>query len=247
MKIILLGTGGYYPNRHRHTACLMIPEVGVVLDAGTAAFKLRDHLVTEELDIYLTHAHLDHVFGLTCLLGMFEDKIPFPIRVHGEREKLHTVQQHLFNEQLFPVPPPCEMLELRPHEELRSGGKLSWFPLLRHPGGSIGYRLEWPGHSLAYVTDTIACADADYVDQIRNVDLLIHEANFNDTEREMADLTGHCCVTDAARVAAAAGAQRLLLVHHNALRDFDEPLELSGALKVFPEIQVGYDDMAIDF
>ena len=50
MKLILLGTTGYHPNNRRHTACLMLPEVGVVLDAGTAMFRVRDYLTTKHLD-----------------------------------------------------------------------------------------------------------------------------------------------------------------------------------------------------
>lgn len=65
MKLVLLGTTGYHPNRRRHTACMFLPEVGVVLDAGTGMFRVRDHLATSHLDIFLTHAHLDHVVGLT--------------------------------------------------------------------------------------------------------------------------------------------------------------------------------------
>ena len=43
------------------------------------------------------------------------------------------------------------------------------FPL-DHPGGSIGLRLDWPGHSMAYVTDTTATVDAQYIEAIRGVD-----------------------------------------------------------------------------
>ena len=61
MKLHLLGTAGYHPTQRRHTACLMLPEVGLVLDAGTAMFRIRDLIQTRHLDIFLTHTHLDHV------------------------------------------------------------------------------------------------------------------------------------------------------------------------------------------
>ena len=70
MKLQLLGTAGYHPNDQRQTACLMLPEVGVVLDAGTAFYRVRDYLCTDELDIFLTHAHLDHVVGITYLFDV---------------------------------------------------------------------------------------------------------------------------------------------------------------------------------
>ncbi|HOT62947.1 MAG TPA: hypothetical protein PLU93_08795, partial [Treponemataceae bacterium] len=46
-------------------------------------------------------------------------------------------------------------------EPLPAGGQLTHFPLA-HQGGSRGFRLDWPGHSMAYVTDTTATPDADY-------------------------------------------------------------------------------------
>ncbi len=55
MKLHLLGTTGYHPNNIRHTACFMIPEAGLVFDAGRL-FRLRPLLQGDELDVYLTHA-----------------------------------------------------------------------------------------------------------------------------------------------------------------------------------------------
>ena len=75
MKLVLLGTGGYYANDRRHTACLMLPEVGVVLDAGSGMFRIRDYLATDRLDIFLTHAHLDHVIGLTYLIDVLSPEV----------------------------------------------------------------------------------------------------------------------------------------------------------------------------
>ena len=74
MKLVLLGTTGYHPNDERQTACFMLPEQGIVLDAGTAMYRVRDQLVTPELDIFLTHAHLDHIVGLTFLFDVIYDK-----------------------------------------------------------------------------------------------------------------------------------------------------------------------------
>ena len=70
MKLILLGTGGYFPTSRRHTACLMLPEMGVVLDAGSGMCQIGKHLQTEQLDIFLSHAHLDHISGLTYLVNL---------------------------------------------------------------------------------------------------------------------------------------------------------------------------------
>src|SRR5262245_16564934 len=106
MKLHLLGTTGYHPNARRHTACLMIPEIGLVLDAGTGFFRVRDWLQTSELDIFLTHAHLDHVFGLTFMFDTVNGTGLKTARVHGEARHLRGVQEHLFSEPLFPAMPP---------------------------------------------------------------------------------------------------------------------------------------------
>ena len=34
MRIVFLGTGGYYTNDRRHTPGILLPDVGVLLDAG---------------------------------------------------------------------------------------------------------------------------------------------------------------------------------------------------------------------
>ena len=81
MKLIALGTAGYHPTERRQTACFLLPELGIVLDAGTGMFRLRERLATTQLDIYLTHAHLDHVAGLTFLLDVFNGKPMERVRV----------------------------------------------------------------------------------------------------------------------------------------------------------------------
>src|SRR5437762_9804734 len=184
MRILLLGTSGYHPCERRHTACLMLPQAGIVLDAGTGFFRVRKHLQTPTLDILLTHAHLDHVAGLTYLLSTTAEKPLERITVHGKAEKLAAVREHLLNEKIFPAALPCQWQPL-PDGPISLGGvRVTHFPIV-HPGGAVGYRLDWPGYpragaSLAYVTDTTASPDADYVSQIRGVDLLVHECNFRD-------------------------------------------------------------------
>ncbi len=244
MKLVLLGTAGYHPNDRRHTACLMLPELGIVLDAGTAMFRVRDYLCTQRLDIFLTHTHLDHVVGLTYLLDVLWERQVDPVTVYGEAEKLAAIDRHLLAAEIFPVKLPCHYQPLAGTIELPQGVRVTSFPLV-HPGGTVGYRLDGADRSMAYVTDTTAAADAAYIEQIRGVDLLVHECNFPDSMADLAALTGHSCTTPVVELAKAAGVGRLVMVHVNPLADEEEFLGLASARSIFP-VELGYDRMEID-
>jgi ribonuclease BN (tRNA processing enzyme) len=246
MRLLFLGTSGYHPSEKRHTPCLLIPECGIVLDAGTGMFRLGKFLQTDEIDIFLTHAHLDHVAGLTYLFSILR---VHPLRratVHGEAEKLAAIERHLFAEELFPARPPYEFLPLAEIEPLGSGGRLTHFPLA-HQGGSRGFRLDWPGHGMAYVTDTTAAVDASYVEKIRGVDLLVHECYYPDSAADLAKKYGHSCATPVAEVARAAEVGRLILVHVNPLAPLENPIDLPAARKIFPQTEIGEDLMEVEF
>ncbi len=247
MKLHLLGTAGYHPTERRHTACFMLPEPGIVLDAGTGMFRVRELLQTRHLDIFLTHAHLDHVAGLTFLFDVLADRDMDRITIHATPDKLAAIDQHLLNELIFPVKLPYEMRPLAQDIPLADGGKLRHFPLV-HPGGSVGFRLDWPGHSLAYVTDTHTSGkNASYIDEIRGVDLLIHECYFPNGEEKIAELTGHSCATPVAEAAKAAAVKRLLLVHMNPLNNDEDPIGLPGIRKIFANAEIAQDSAAVEF
>lgn len=246
MRLVLLGTTGYFGNDERHTACLMLPEVGVALDAGTGMYRVEEYLQTERLDVFLTHAHLDHVVGLTTLLGIFGVEGSNRVKVHGAPQVLSAVREHLLAKELFPITPAFNWQELTSPTTLANDGTLTAFPL-EHPGGSLGFRLDWPGHSMAYVTDTIARADADYVETIRGVNVLVHESYFGDEQAELAEMTGHSCVSRVAQVAAAAGVRRLILVHIDPRRSSEQPLDLTAARAIFAGLEVGVDRMEVEF
>lgn len=245
MKLILLGTTGYHPNDRRQTACMMLPELGVVLDAGTAMYRVREHLATPELDIFLTHAHLDHVIGVTYLFDIIHEKNVDRVTVHATADKLAAIETHLLAKSLFPATPPCEFRPLAASVALRDGYRLTHFPLT-HPGGAVGYRIDGAKASLAYVTDTTASTTEAYVEQIRGVDLLIHECYFPDAMQDLARKTGHSWTTAVAEVARAAGVGRVVLVHINPLFESDDVLEVERARKIFPRTEIGCDEMQIE-
>lgn len=251
MKVHFLGTTGYHPNDRRQTACLMIPELGIVFDAGTAMFRVRERLETTTLDIFLTHSHLDHVIGLTYLFDVLAPRAgsrtpTTQVIVHGEGDKLKAIERHLFAPALFPIKPPCDFRPLTGRSrELRGGAVVRWFPL-DHPGGCLGFRLDYGDRSLAYVTDTTASPTAEYVSAIRDVDLLIHECYFPDGYEDRAALTGHSCATPVAEVASLAGARRLVLVHLDPMESAERLIDLDAMRAIFPETVLAEDGMVVE-
>ncbi|MEX2287923.1 MAG: MBL fold metallo-hydrolase [Planctomycetaceae bacterium] len=242
MRIEFLGTGGFFANERRQTACVMLPEIGLVFDAGTSVFRIAQKLVNPELDIFLSHAHLDHVVGLTSLLvPLMSGKIK-AARVHASKQYLAAVQEHLFAEAIFPILPRFEFVELKDSVAV-GGGVLSHIPLV-HPGGSTGFRIDWPQKSLAYITDT--CVDGSYTEFVRGVDVLIHECYYPDQMSEWSAKTGHSNTTPVAELARDADVGRLMLVHIDPHRPGDDPIGIDTARKIFPRTEVAEDLMTIE-
>lgn len=244
MRLQFLGTGGYHPNERRHTACWWLPEIGVVFDAGTAAFRIQSRLQTTELDIFLTHAHLDHVTGLTNFIVPFITKQLLRGTVHAREPYLTDVQTYLFSQPLFPVNPGFEYRELTSEVRLRDGGRVTHIPLV-HPGGSTGFRIDWPGKSLAYITDTTV--SSDYLDFVRGVDLLIHECYFPDSMAEWSPKSGHSNTTPVAEIACEAQVKRLFLIHIDPQHPEDDPIGIGTARAIFPATEIAEDLLEVEF
>lgn len=244
MRIVLLGTGGYHPNERRHTACLMLPESGIIFDAGTSFFRVPQYLKTRDLQIFLTHAHLDHIVGLSFfLVPMLTDQVD-SVKVYGETAKLDAIQTHLFCDEIFPVLPDYEFITLPEKVTVPENGVLRHLKL-EHPGGSVGYRIDWPDHSLAYITDT--ANPEQHLEFVKDVDLLIHECYFPDDLAEWAEKTGHSHTTPVAELARDANAGQLVLTHIDPQQAGDDPVGIEVARKIFPNTILGEDLMEIEF
>jgi ribonuclease BN (tRNA processing enzyme) len=264
MRIVLLGTNGFHPTDDGQTACYMLPDQGIVLDAGSGLYRVSQYLQTTSLDIYQSHAHSDHYLGLFYLIGAVlqkktaeaglavsddtigtffsqADAFMSQVRIHGTASTLADVKKHdIFDS------PEVRWLPLTLEEPLPGGGTLTHFPL-QHSAECHGFRLDWPGHSLAYVTDTTARPEAAYVEKLAGVDLLLHDCYLPNNLAKAAEYTGHSYTAAVAQVAAKAQVRRVVLIHHNTLGLRVGGADLAAAREFFPAIDVGLDRMEIEF
>ena len=141
-----------------------------------------------------------------------------------------------------------EYVPLQPTVHLRDGALLHSFPV-EHWGDKqcFGFRLDGPGRSLAYVTDTYGEPGASYLEQIRGVDVLLHECYMPDDEPEMARRIGHSHITPVCQLAADARIGRLILIHLNPLRPEAGEPELDRGRELFPATEIARDRMEIEF
>ena len=111
---------------------------------------------------------------------------------------------------------------------------------------------EWPHEKLVIPSDKARsyayCSDTIYrpqlAAQLKNVDLLYHEATFVEDAAKRAKETYHSTARQAASVAASAGVGRLVIGHFSARYD-DEQVFLKEAQELFPNTTLAKDGLKI--
>jgi len=101
-----------------------------------------------------------------------------------------------------------------------------------------------PGRLVVFTGDTRPCAAV--VDAAQGADLLIHEATFGEEEKERAKETGHSTAREAAQVALAAKARRLVQSHVSARYSISAEELVKEAREVFKETVVAKDGMTVE-
>jgi ribonuclease Z len=100
-----------------------------------------------------------------------------------------------------------------------------------------------PSKSYAYCSDT--GFTTDYLDYIKGVDALYHEATFMQEKEANAREKMHSTTIDAANIAQMAGVKKLYIGHYSARYDELQPM-LDEARSVFSESYVTEDGMVFD-
>jgi phosphoribosyl 1,2-cyclic phosphodiesterase len=214
----------------------------IVLDAGTGLLALGDRLLsrrkTVDVDILLTHFHLDHVCGLPFFAPLFAQGHAVRIWAGTPAAALSEVVRTLVSPPLFPAGPSSFKAAVSyrgfmPGDAIGIGGGLRVeTAALDHPDGAVGYRLDIGRASLAYVTDTEIGPDPieeGMVRLARGADLLIVDCTYTQAEIVSRRGWGHATWADAVRLADAAGARTLCLFHHDPAHD-DAAMDTLGGL-----------------
>lgn len=219
-----------------NTPCVEVRCGGhtLIFDAGTGIRPLGNALVqaanTSDFDIFLSHGHIDHVIGLPFFAPLFvEDQV---VRVWagnlqpagGVREAVRKLMSFPF----FPLQVDALHAELEFHD-FRAGETLTPRPgitlrtaALNHPGGAIGYRIEYGGRSVAYVTDIElgdGPIDPGLLELTRDAAMVILDTTYTDEELPSHVGWGHSTWQQGLRLAKAANAGKLCLFHHDADHD----------------------------
>jgi phosphoribosyl 1,2-cyclic phosphodiesterase len=217
----------------------------VILDAGTGIRELGRSLMERARgdavagDIFLTHAHWDHIQGIPFFAPLFHRGNHFTI--WGSRS-LQTSIDRVVRDQMSPVVFPVSFEELQARidfqelsEERRAGSGYEVAAMaVRHPGGALGYRFtdgNGSGRGLVYVSDNELSTSARYDDPpgwrerlvafTRGAAVLVHDTMY--TAEEYAGFVGwgHSTYEDAVELALEAKVERLVLFHHHPERTDD--------------------------
>ncbi|MGB1539909.1 MAG: MBL fold metallo-hydrolase, partial [Rickettsiales bacterium] len=89
---------------------------------------------------------------------------------------------------------------------------------LNHPGGSTGYRVNYDGRSLCYVTDTEHVPgqpNENILKLIEGADMLVYDSNFTDEEFPNYVGWGHSTWQEGARLAEMANVKTFVVFHHD--------------------------------
>lgn len=263
--------GPQYARYGGHSSCVSVEGPGhdpVLFDLGTGVQPFGATIGKRPWrgTVLLTHLHWDHVQGFPFFRPLHHEETV--LDVYGPRQaegSLHDAIAGLMNPPYFPVRP-CDLGgDLRFHETGDDDFPLGQAKVrsrwVRHIGPTLGFRLEWNGLSVAYVSDHgPGCYPDDPDDFVPDemlelcdgVDLLVHDAQHTDDEFAEKRGWGHSTVCYAVKVARAAGARRLALFHHDPSHSDDEldeiaveAAELSAQLGG-PEVFAAFEGLCLE-
>lgn len=241
-------------------------EDPILFDLGTG---LRLLAATQPLDgsfrgtALVTHIHWDHVQGLPFFPPV--DRVGARLDVYGPAQAegpLGEVFGGFMRPPYFPVHFTDLRGDIRFHDvtddDFAVGSAKVKVRPVPHNGPTVGYRVDWDGTSVAYISDHQAPYTLDTVAEpvlelCDGVDLLIHDAQYTPEEFREKAHWGHCTIDYAVLVAKEAGARSLALFHHDPAHDDDtmdrllDDARASGARSGVNEVLAASEGLTLSF
>jgi phosphoribosyl 1,2-cyclic phosphodiesterase len=243
MKVRFWGVRGSLPTPGRktvryggNTSCVEVRlgERRLLLDAGSGLVGFVAATAAEpgpvNIDLLLSHLHYDHICGLPFYAPLFQRKNE--VRIWSGRLNRDTPAEVALRSSMTPPLMPNLAALIRAqvkYHEFEVGSALDLgdgvtvrTAMLQHPGGCVGYRIEWAGRAMVYATDTAygdATTDAALRELCVGADLLIYDAMLTDEEFPSRIMWGHSTWREGVRLADQCGVRQLVLFHHAPFRD----------------------------
>ena len=236
-----------------HTSCIAVSASAsepptLLLDVGTGLRALAGLLGSEPFrgSALVSHLHWDHVQGLPFTPAVDRDDARMNVFLPAQdgRSGLELLS-HSMSPPAFPITPDqlhgqWSFTAVEAGTFTTEGFTVTAFDVAHKGGRTYGYRVEHGGASVAYLPDHSPAAGVDDVALavLGDVDVLIHDAQFLDPEREIADLFGHATVQDAVALAHRVGAGTLVLFHHGPGRTDDALDRIRDEFATLPSTRV---------
>lgn len=216
-----------------NTACveLRCGNCLLIFDAGTGLRPLGQALLAESptvtAELFLSHTHLDHIYGLPFFAPCFGagNRLRFWAGHLTPPQRLSDALHAVMAPPLFPdvrskFGAEIDFVDFRAGETLapHSDVRVRTSPLA-HPGGATGYRVEWAGKSVAYVTDIEhrpPAPDPAVLALVERADIMIYDADYTEEEFRERQGWGHSTWQEAVRIGDQAAVKTVVLFHHDA-------------------------------
>lgn len=223
-----------------NTSCVEVFCKGrqIIFDAGTGLYQLgQKHRSGEvNVDILLSHTHLDHIQGFPFFAPLYNQKANIALWAGHllPYMTVETVMSHLMQSPVFPLTL-CDVHSRVEFNDFQAGQcifndgmakvgiNIKTLPLF-HPDQATGYRLECDGKSICYITDVehvVGECNAALIEFIRDADIFIYDSTYDDDEFSRYIGWGHSTWQHGVRLAEGANVKKFVAFHHDPMASDD--------------------------